>query len=88
VVSMPSWELFEKAPRKHRDAVLPPAVTARVAVEAGLSQGWEKYVGRPEAIVGIDRFGASAPGGIVMKKYGMQASAVVSKVMRIIKRPE
>ena len=87
VVSMPSWELFEKAPRKHRDAVLPPAVAARVAVEAGRGQGWEKYVGLPEAIVGIDRFGASAPGGIVMKKYGMQSSAVVAKAMSLINPP-
>jgi transketolase len=83
---MPSWELFEKAPRKYRDQVLPPAVSNRVAVEAGVGFGWEKYVGSTQAIVGINRFGASAPGGIVMKKYGMTAAAVVSKCMALLKR--
>ena len=86
VVSMPSWELFERAAPKYRDSVLPPAVTARVAVEAGVSLGWEKYVGRPEAMIGIDRFGASAPGGLVMDKYGMKAAAVVSKALGLVKR--
>ena len=86
VVSMPSWELFGKASARYRDQVLPPPVTARVAVEAGVGFGWEKYVGGPDAIIGIDRFGASAPGGIVMNKYGMKASAVVSKAMSLLKR--
>ena len=86
VVSMPSWELFEKTTQKYRDQVLPPAITARVAVEAGVGFGWEKYVGSPQAIIGINRFGASAPGGIVMKKYGMTAAAVVSKCMTLLKR--
>ncbi len=86
VVSMPSWELFERTTQKYRDKVLPPAVITRVAIEAGVSFGWEKYVGSPEAIIGINRFGASAPGGIVMKKYGMNASAVVSKAMNLLKR--
>jgi transketolase len=88
VVSMPSWELFERTSQSYRDKVLPPEVTTRVAVEAGTSFGWEKYVGRTEAVVGINRFGASAPGGIVMKKYGMTASAVVSKAMGLINPPE
>ena len=86
VVSMPSWELFERATHKYRDKVLPPAVTTRVAVEAGVSFGWEKYVGSTEAIIGINRFGVSAPGGIVMNKYGLNASAVVSKAMNLLKR--
>ena len=85
-MSMPSWELFEGATQKYRDQVLPPAVTARVAVEAGVSMGWEKYVGRSEAIIGINRFGASAPGGLIMDKYGMKASVVVSKAMSLVKR--
>jgi transketolase len=86
VVSMPSWELFERTTQSYRDKVLPPEVTARVAVEAGVSFGWERYVGRTEAIVGINRFGASAPGGTVMQQYGMTASAVVSKAMSLLKR--
>ena len=84
VVSMPSWELYEKTPQRYKDLVLPPKVTARVAVEAGIGMGWERYVGNSDAVVGINRFGASAPGGTVMKKYGMKASAIVSKAMRLI----
>jgi transketolase len=61
-------------------------MTTRVAVEAGVSMGWEKYVGRPDAMIGINRFGASAPGGLVMDKYGMKASTVVSKAMSLVKR--
>ncbi len=85
VVSMPSWELFERASQTYRDKVLPPGITARVAVEAGISQGWERYIGGQGAAVGINRFGASAPGGTVMQKYGMKASAVVSKAMALLK---
>ena len=85
VVSLPSWELFEKASQSYRDKVLPPEVTVRVAVEAGVGFGWERYVGRTGGIIGINRFGASAPGGTVMQKYGMQASAVVSKALTLLK---
>jgi len=85
VVSMPSWELFERTSRRYKDAVLPPEVTARVAVEAGISMGWERYVGSRGAVIGIDRFGASAPGTTVMDKYGMKASAVVGRVNELLK---
>jgi transketolase len=70
VVSMPCWRLFEEQDRAYRDAVLPPAVKARVAVEAGVSLGWDRFVGDAGAVVGIDRFGASAPGNVVMREYG------------------
>lgn len=86
VVSMPSWELFERASKNYRDKVLPPKVTARVAVEAGISMGWERYAGSQGAVIGINRFGASAPGGTIMQKYGMKASAVVSKAMALVKK--
>ncbi|MBT8366222.1 MAG: transketolase [Deltaproteobacteria bacterium] len=86
LVSMPSWELFERASKNYKDKVLPPKVTARVAVEAGVSMGWERYVGNQGAVIGINRFGTSAPGGTVMQKYGMTASAVVSKAMNLLKR--
>ena len=86
VVSLPSWELFEKASQSYRDKVLPPAVNVRVAVEAAASFGWERYVGRMGGMIGINRFGASAPGGTVMQKYGMTAAAVVSKAMSVLKR--
>jgi len=85
VVSMPSWELFERASKNYRDKVLPTNVTARVAVEAGISMGWERYVGSQGAVIGINRFGASAPGGTIMQKYGMKASAVVAKAMALVK---
>ena len=84
VVSMPSWELFERTTQRYKDSVLPPGVTARVAVEAGVSMGWERYVGSADAVIGINRFGASAPGGLVFKKYGMKASAIVAKAMQLL----
>ena len=86
VVSMPSWELFEKASQKYRDSVLPPNIKARIAVEAGSPMGWERYVGRQDAIIGIDGFGASAPGGTVMAKYGFTVNNVVRKAMEIVKK--
>lgn len=84
VVSMPSWELYEKTTQRYKDSVLPPQVTARVAVEAGISMGWERYLGSTGAVIGINRFGASAPGGLVLKKYGIKASAIVSKAMQLV----
>jgi len=88
VVSMPSWELFERASQNYRDKVLPPKITARVAVEAGISMGWERYAGSQGAVIGIDRFGASAPGGTIMEKYGMKASVVEAKAMALVRRNE
>lgn len=70
VVSLPSWEYFEKQDAAYRESVLPTAVKARVAVEAGVSFGWQRYVGDHGKVVGVDRFGASAPGGTVLKEYG------------------
>ena len=85
VVSMPSWELFDKAPLDYQDKVLPLDVTARLSVEAGISMGWERYVGSRTAIIAIDRFGASAPGTTVMEKYGLTEDQVVSKAMQQLK---
>ena len=84
VVSVPSWELFEKTTSKYKEQVLPPGVAARVAVEAGISMGWGRYVGQGGAVVTIDRFGSSAPGGTVMKKYGITAANVVKKAMGLL----
>jgi transketolase len=86
VVSMPSWELFEGSLQKYKDQVLPPEVTARIAVEAGISMGWERYVENPEAIIGINRFGASAPGDTVMEKFGFTVENVVTKALEILKK--
>lgn len=84
VVSMPSVELFKENSKEYRDAVLPPAVKNRVVVEAGISMGWEKYAGEKGVIIGIDTFGASAPGGTVMKKFGFTAENIVEKAMGLI----
>jgi transketolase len=86
VVSMPSWELFETSPQNYKDSVLPPDITARVAVEAGISLGWERYVGNGNPIISIDRFGASAPGGTVMEKFGFTVDNVISKALDILKK--
>jgi transketolase len=86
VVSMPSWELFERTSKNYRDKVLPPEVTARVAVEAGITMGWERYVGTMGTVIGINRFGASAPGATVMKKYGINGSTIVSKTLKLLNR--
>jgi transketolase len=84
VVSMPSWELFEAQPKAYRDSVLPVAVSARVSVEAASPFGWERYVGPTGAIIGVNRFGASAPGPEVMKQYGFTVEHVVATARLVI----
>ena len=84
VVSMPSWELFEKTSQKYKDRVLLPDVQTRLAVEAGSPMGWCQYVGTSGAVIGINSFGASAPGGIVMEKYGFTLEHVVQKALELI----
>jgi transketolase len=86
VVPMPSWELFEAQPQAYRDEVLPPGVRVRVSVEAGSPFGWERYVGRDGAIIGVNRFGASAPGPVVMREYGFTADHVMAEVKRRLGR--
>ena len=76
VVSLPSFELFDEQPQKYRDEVLPPAVTARVGVEAGIRQCWDKYLGSQGAFVGLDTFGASAPYEEIYKHRGLTTAAV------------
>ena len=84
VVSMPSWELFERQSAEYRQAVLPPAVQARVSVEAASPFGWERYVGPGGAIIGVDRFGASAPGTEVMARYGFTVEHVVATAKAVL----
>jgi len=86
VVSMPSWELFEAQSAEYRQAVLPPAVHARVSVEAGSPFGWERYVGPGGAIIGVDGFGASAPGPEVMTRYGFTVKHVVATAKAVLAR--
>jgi transketolase len=83
-VSMPSWELFEALPQSERDAVLPPSVTARLAVELGVSQGWDRYVGPHGDMLGVERYGASAPGEIVMREYGFTVENVCARAKALL----
>jgi transketolase len=85
VVSMPSWELFEEQPAAYRQEVLPPAITARLAVEAGSPQGWREYVGERGDILGITRFGASAPEKVMMKHYGFTVENVVARALALLR---
>ena len=84
VVSMPSFELFDEQPESYRDEVLPPSVEARVSVEAAASLGWERYVGRRGAIIGLDRFGASAPGAVVLENLGFTPQRVADEAARVL----
>lgn len=85
-VSMPSWELFEALSQAERDEVLPPSVTARLAVELGISQGWERYVGSRGDMLGIETFGASAPAEVLLKEYGFTVDAVCQRAKALLAR--
>ena len=82
VVSMPSWELFERQPQAYRDDVLPPGCRRRLAIEAGTSFGWRKYVGDAGRTLCLDRFGASAPSKVLAEKFGFTAGRIVETVRR------
>ncbi|MHB8623660.1 MAG: transketolase [Sulfuricaulis sp.] len=84
IVSMPSWELFEAQPQAYRDTVLPPAVGARLAVEAGVSQGWHRYVGSHGDVLAVDRFGASAPGDVMLREYGFTVDNVCRRAVALL----
>jgi len=84
VVNMPSWELFEKKSQEYKDKVLLPDVKKRIAVEAGIPMGWEKYVGSSGTIIGITGFGVSAPGGLVMERFGFTPENIVNKAMELL----
>jgi len=83
-ISMPSWELFEAQPQEYRDEILPPSIRARLAVEAGISQGWCRYVGDKGDVIGLDRFGASAPGKVAFEKLGYTVENVVERALRVL----
>jgi len=86
VVSMPSWELFAAQDQSYRDSVLPPDVHARLAVEAGVSQGWDRWIGERGDALCVDRFGASAPGGEMLKQYGFTVDNVVARARALLNR--
>ncbi len=83
---MPSWELFEAQPQSYRDTVLPPDVRARLAVEMGVAQGWHRYVGDQGDMLGVERFGASAPAVRLLREYGFTVENVVLRARSLLAR--
>lgn len=88
VVALPSWELFDCQPIKYRETVLPPKVKVRVAVEAGVRLGWEHYVGLDGEIVGMESFGASAPGKVLYEKFGFTVEGIVQTAKGLLQRKQ
>ncbi len=86
VVSMPSWELFEMNQQNYKDWVLLPEVKTRVAVEAGIAMGWDKYVGDKGTVISMEGFGASAPGGTLLEKFGFTSDNIVEKTLALIEK--
>ena len=84
VVSMPCWELFEEQPEDYRNEVFPPAVTARLVIEAGVRQGWDRYLGKDGDAICLDRFGASAPGEVAMRELGFNVENVLKHARRLV----
>jgi transketolase len=84
VVSMPSWEIFERQPAAYKESVLPAACARRIAVEAAASMGWERYVGAQGKVLGLDRYGASAPAATLAEKFGFTVARVVEEARRLL----
>ena len=84
VVSMPCWELFEEQDVAYRNDILPPQVTARVGVEAGLRMGWDRYIGVDGQFVGMEGFGASAPADELFKHFGITTAHVITAAKEAI----
>lgn len=84
IVSFPSWELFEVQPAEYKESVLPSSIKARISIEAGVKQGWEKYLGEYGESVSIERFGASAPYSILFKEYGFTVENIVTRVHKLL----
>jgi transketolase len=85
LVSMPSWELFDTQTEEYRHSVFPPSVRARLAVEAGSTQGWRRYVGQWGDVIGLEHFGASAPGPVLMREFGFTAENVCKRGLALLK---
>ena len=84
VVSFPCWELFDEQSQEYRDEVLPPAIGARLAVEAGVRQGWDRYVGPAGDVICLDRFGASAPGEVALRELGFNVDNVLERARALL----
>ena len=84
MISMPSWELFREQTDEYRASVLPPDVPQRLAVEAGATQGWLEWIGERGDVLGVDRFGASAPSAEMFEQYGFTVDNVVKRARRLL----
>ena len=85
LVSFPSWELFEAHTKRYQEEVLPARIKLRLAVEAGVAQGWERWVGERGAAISLERYGASAPGEVVLEKLGFSANNVLKHARALLK---
>jgi transketolase len=85
LVSFPSWELFAAQDQAYRESVFPTMTKTRLAVEAGVSMGWERWVGEKGAILGIDRFGASAPSEVVYREFGLTIGNIVKRALQLMR---
>jgi transketolase len=86
VINMPSWEIFERQTEDYRSKVFPPDITTRISIEAGSTHGWHKYVGLEGETIGIDHFGASAPGKILLEEFGLTSENILNKVKSLLKK--
>jgi len=86
VVSMPSWELFDAQPEEYCDSILPPKIKARISIEAATTLGWHRYVGLDGVAIGVDHFGASAPGKVIYEHFGLTARHVMDEALRLAGR--
>ncbi len=86
VVAMPSWEIFEKQPEDYKRTVLPPQVHKRLAIEAAVPLGWERYIGLRGEVIGVERFGASAPYKVIMEKFGFTVENIVARAQNLLAR--
>ena len=85
VVSFASWELFDQQPIEYRNKILPPSITARISIEAGVTMGWERYLGMKGVPIGVPHFGASAPGDVIYKQWGLTSQNVFDTALRLLK---
>jgi transketolase len=86
VVSMPCWELFAEQSQEYRDDVLPPDVPARVSIEAGITHGWERWIGEHGVSIGVDRYGASAPYTRIYEELGLTSERVAAEASALLQR--
>ena len=84
VVSLPCWEIFDRQTQEYRNKVLPPQVTKRIAMEAGIKLGWEHYVGLSGKIIGMETFGASAPAPVLYEKFGLTAEKIIEAAKKLL----